>query len=180
MPAPTDTARTIVVTDLGDPDIVINGNEIDATVQLAYQLFEGAGLVAPDAVIRFHRTTPACNGYYQSHADASPTVEVCYTSENPQGLDIQRLRVLSHELAHAYVEPRLDRPTRVALLDLLGLERWTGDEWQELGSEHAAEVLVWGMLDGQYRLHDRLEALDRSTLDTVYGLLTGADAGATG
>ena len=34
-------------------------------------------------------------------------------------------------------------------MELRGLEQWRGDaaDWHDLGAEHAAEIMVWGLMD---------------------------------
>jgi hypothetical protein len=54
-----------------------------------------------------------------------------------------------HELAHIWLESRLDAADRGWYLEPTGLSTWLGAEviWSERGGERAAEVLMWGLLD---------------------------------
>jgi hypothetical protein len=60
------------------------------------------------------------------------------------------------------------------MMTLLGLESWTGAPWEQNGSWYAAEILMWGLIDGE--VIPRL--LDASTedLDAAFNLLTSAAA----
>ena len=55
-----------------------------------------------------------------------------------------------HELGHAWILDYTDGPARSRLLDLSGRETWDDPAaaWHLRGSEYAAEVLAWGLLDG--------------------------------
>lgn len=168
---PAAPAPVAMPDELDDDELLI--------LRATRRLYERAGLEFPHAEIRFHPDTAPCrgyNGYYQGFSDGTQRVDVCHSDDSAQFADIQRTRILWHELAHAYLELRLDAATKSAFLEVYGLESWSDGDWDVLGSEYAAETLVWGISGGSYRLHSRLHAVECETLATGYEILTGNDA----
>ena len=151
--------------------------EEQQTVAATQRLYQAWGLEFPNVPIRFHAdSTTACDGeagLYQVWADGRATVDVCYPGDNVEIGDIMRDRVLWHEVAHAYIEPRTDEATKAAFLDELGLQAWSDTDWDQRGGENAAEILVWGMSDGRYHL--TLEDIDCETKSAGFEILTGLE-----
>ena len=60
-----------------------------------------------------------------------------------------------HELAHAWDRQSLTDERRAEFLRLRRLDAsgatTTRSVWDERGAEHAAEVMVWGLMDRPYR-----------------------------
>lgn len=155
-----------------DPEVAA---EETAAVDAARESYADAGLEFPDVAIRFHEDSANClghDGYYLLYVDGTATIDVCYPRQDPDVRHIPRARTLWHELAHAYIEPRIDHDTETALLHLLGLADWDEGNWGELGKENAAEILVWGIGDGRYRPREVVE-FDCPTKAAAYKLLTG-------
>lgn len=151
-------------------------------VNAAQQMFVEAGFEFPDVDIEFHDDKAACrgmDGWYEKVGERTATVDVCYQRSGPDVDHIGRARMLWHELGHAYLEPRLDGATKAALLELVGLEAWSGGAWTERGGEYATEILIWGIRDGRYRTNTRLQELDDATLAAGFTLLTGLEAPST-
>ncbi len=149
--------------------------EETAAVNAARQRYTDAGLEFPDVDIRFHGDPAYCygnDGYYRLWFDGTATIDVCYPQADPDIRHIPRTRTLWHELAHAYIEPRIDEATKAALLELLYLPDWDEGSWSELGKENAAEILVWGIAGGRYKPWDVTE-FDCPTKAAAYTLLTG-------
>lgn len=146
--------------------------EVVASLQRLYEVW---GLEFPDASIRFHAdSTVECKGQgglYREWATGPATVDVCYPGDDPKIGDIMRANVLLHELGHAYIESQADEATKASFLDALGLESWTGGEWDEQGAEYAADILVWGMMTGRHRL--MVPDLDCETKSAGFTILTG-------
>ena len=51
-----------------------------------------------------------------------------------------------HELAHTWDYEMLAQDRRDAFLDVRGLNAWRDGDWHERGSEHSAEIIVWGII----------------------------------
>lgn len=89
-------------------------------------------------------------------------------------------RSLLHELAHAWdqTSPDLTEADRKRFLELRGLERWSDRslEWPYRGEEQAAEILVWGLLQGEVPIPTRVGDVgdqDTASLTAAFRLLTG-------
>jgi hypothetical protein len=138
--------------------------------------YEAAGFEFPVVDIRFHTDLAACEGYsghYVWFAGQTPTADICYDRLDLEGGHIGRARILWHEIAHAYLEPRVDDATRAALLDLVGYEEWSTGDWGERGGEYAAEIFLWGMKDGRYQEHPVLAEVDCEVKAAGFTMLTG-------
>jgi hypothetical protein len=82
---------------------------------------------------------------------------------------------LVHELAHIWTRHHADDATRERFLELRGLEGWSDREleWAERGSEQAAEIMMWGLMDDSVDLF-RLGRPACEELEAAYQLLTGS------
>lgn len=132
--------------------------------------FASAGLGDPGVVaVRFDTTDPWCATRYATvaHAADGSTVAIC------AGVEPVR-HVLLHEFAHAWSFHHLDAATRAAFLDQRGLTTWAGEDVpaHRSGSEHAAEVIAWG-LSGDRGPVLRLPDRTCDSLAAAFGLLTG-------
>jgi hypothetical protein len=80
-----------------------------------------------------------------------------------------------HEFAHAWTHENLTQGQLDAFLTMRGLQRWNeaGDEWAERGTEHAAEIITWG-LNRRCDPRHMLEGEGHGSLTTAFELLTGA------
>ncbi len=85
-------------------------------------------------------------------------------------------RFVLHELAHAWIDATLDESARQRFTDHVGLEVWSDKSvpWRERAAEHAAETIMWGLMDRDinpfqigYRKPDQLT--------DGFRLLTGTD-----
>lgn len=102
--------------------------------------------------------------------DDGSVIDICTTQTR-----FADQRMVLHELSHAWVEQFVDEERREEFRDLRGWTYWRNHEeapWHENGSEQAAEILLWGLIDRPTRIihiHDRsCEALERG-----YRVLTG-------
>jgi hypothetical protein len=79
-----------------------------------------------------------------------------------------------HELGHAWLLDQADQATRSSLLEASGLTTWSNLSvpWQERGSEYAAEVLAWGLLDERIPMV-RIGNPECSELTEAFEILTG-------
>jgi hypothetical protein len=145
-----------------------------ALLDWALDLFADAGLALPPIDVVGHRTDQPCRGRTGMHRfeDGRSRIDLCTADAGP----VEEFVVL-HELAHAWDRNALTSARREAFLALRGLEVWRDDDpdrWHELGAEHAAEILVWGLMDRPVRIV-RLEANSCADLLAGYRVLTGAE-----
>ncbi len=130
-------------------------------VEWAFGLFETAGLSLPPVLIRFHNGEGPCEGNMGTLrylADGSPVIRVCADHDEPQVRDRWRRQSLLHELAHAWEMTELDDATRRRFERLRGLDHWNDstEEWSARATEHAAEIITWGLIDFTWRFGEGL------------------------
>ena len=159
-------------------------SETDAAAyEWTQNLFTAAGFEFPTAIVEFHRDDEACGGARGrtrfGAADETATILVCATHHNPEVEDIWRQRTLLHELAHAWVDQNVDEAPTAAFMELRGTEVWSAREqaWQDRATEHAAEILMWGIQDGDYEVDFRIDNTGCEQLSSGYELLTGVVVG---
>jgi len=117
-----------------------------AAVTWALERYEGAGLRHLPAVeIHLHASDAGCRGelgYYRAGR-----IDLCTAASSEP---YQRKFAL-HELAHAWTAAHLDSGTGARFLELRGLGGWnaSGDPWKERGIEQAAEIVAWGLGEGE-------------------------------
>ncbi|MCP3994600.1 MAG: DUF3387 domain-containing protein [bacterium] len=144
-------------------------DEVDALVEEALDLFSAAGLDLPEIDIIGFDSIDECFGRSGAaiHSDRRTEIHLCV-----DGTGIADDWVVIHELAHAWDHNTLDSTTRQAFLDLRGLDSWRDGEWHERGAEHAAEIIVWGLIDRSVK-PGRINQNSCSELLTGYETLTG-------
>ncbi len=81
-----------------------------------------------------------------------------------------------HEIGHAWAANNLTDSQREAFVDSQGLGAWSNKEtpWNERGSEHAAEIVAWGLGEG----HGRPRWIPNNDLDSLteaFQQLTGTE-----
>ncbi|MGH8935915.1 MAG: hypothetical protein ACRDXD_06580 [Acidimicrobiia bacterium] len=137
-----------------------------ARLEAALGMFEAAGLSVGSTEVRFVEPgVGGCGdgwvGQYRSRWPRS-VVTVCTDSQ----------RTLVHELAHVWVDHHLSRRDQERLVELWRLPAWRGEgvAWGERASEHAAEIIVWGVIPGAV---PRVPETDPDMLSTAYIRLTG-------
>jgi hypothetical protein len=116
-------------------------------VEWGLDRFRDAGLPLPAMVITGHDDDASCEGNSGLYLPNDP-VEVHLCTPGPVDSRPARLTTL-HELAHAWAESQLSSDERAAFLELRGLDVWYDGRLppHERGSEHAAEVVSWGLMD---------------------------------
>jgi hypothetical protein len=135
--------------------------------------FRAAGLSVAGVDVVFSLDAEQCSGHLgvYRHRDGEHKVWIC----NP---DTKRRRLtLMHELAHAWAAEHLSDSGREEFLDARGLSAWNGPgvAWAERGTEHAAEIIAWGVSSGPCWLLPRAEIGDRDPVNLTIQLkiLTG-------
>jgi hypothetical protein len=143
-----------------------------ALMEWGLSRFEAAGLELPALDIAFHDDKQPCHGFFGLYRGASPPeVDIC-------GFNWDRFlpmpkKVVLHELAHAWSAEHLTEADRSAFLQMRGLMSWGDDQlpWAEQGSEQAAEIIAWALMDGPVSL-SMTQGTDDVSMAAAYELLT--------
>ena len=83
--------------------------------------------------------------------------------------------ILLHELAHAWEAHNLPKQRRQPFMALRSdVDSWAGAgvPWHQRGSEHAANVVAWGLLEDPYPI-SRTYPNDPDSLIEAFRVLTG-------
>jgi hypothetical protein len=143
-----------------------------AIVEWAVERYAAAGLALGPFAVVAHDSTEPCLGRPAAHTvvDGRSVVHLCAVQDRP----VAEWTML-HELGHAWDVAALTEPRREAFLEVRSLVAWRNDDperWAERGAEHAAEVLVWGLMDRPVRLV-RFSDTSCVQLLTAFVVLTG-------
>ena len=139
----------------------------------AVDLFDRADLRLPPLLFEYHGDdTAACGGWRGAHrrVDGRSVIHICTSRPG----NVTAALVL-HEMAHAWASVDLPDDRKAEFQALRGWTEWRNHAelaWHENGSEQAAEIIVWGLIDrpvGILTINDTgCEALDAG-----YRALTG-------
>jgi hypothetical protein len=141
----------------------------------AFERFDQAGLDLPPLSLSFHDDRAACGGNFGYYHSGDPArIDIC--GFNRDRFLVTPKKTLLHELAHAWGYQTLDSEIRNRFLDLRGLHTWQDDSvsWQEHGTEHAAEVIAWGLMDEELFLTS-ISGTEPHQLAEAFVLLTGRE-----
>jgi hypothetical protein len=151
----------------------IHGADADdeAAVDWALRRFRTAGLRnLPPLEVHLHRSSEACNGglglYHMSRIDLCTK-----DSSEPYAR-----RFALHEIAHAWTETNVAATTAHRFMEVRGVEAWNDERfpWKERGTEQAAEIIAWGLGEGE--IAPLLsEPMRTAALADLYELLTGRE-----
>ena len=141
----------------------------ERAVDWALHRYREAGLGnLPSLEVYLHRDHAACNGglglYYAGRID------LC-TEDSSE--PYQRKFAL-HEIAHAWTEANVDDEVLDRFMQVRGVTSWNDRSfpWKERGTEQAAEIITWGLGEGQ--IAPQLPGMVSSTtLIDMFELLTG-------
>ena len=144
-----------------------------ALTEWALARFEQAGLELPPISIAFHDDKEPCHGNIGFFRSGSPAlIDIC-------GFNWDRFvpaakHTLLHELGHAWTQQTLTDEAREAFLTLRDLPTWGDDrfEWSEQGSEQAAEIIAWALIDQDVQLS--IGNASPEALAQAYVRLTGS------
>lgn len=141
----------------------------ERTVDWAVRRYAEAGLQGlPELDIYLHTSHEGCRGnlgYYHRGR-----IDLCTKDSS----EAYARKFALHEMAHAWVETHLDAQTRERFLGLQQVGNWNdlNQPWKERGTEQAAEVIAWGLGEGE--VSPLLpEPPDTANLIAAYVLLTG-------
>jgi hypothetical protein len=159
-------ARTVTV--VGE----INPLE-STTLDWALDRYETAGISLPPFTIEF-AGPDGCNGSTAIAIQSEPMPQVIMCAELTTSKDLVLKRTMLHEIAHIWAAEAIDQATKASFLTLRGLETWGSRDvpWHERGSEQAAEIMTWALIDREL-LMATLADHDPDDLAAGYELLTG-------
>lgn len=130
-----------------------------------------AGLDVPESHVYFHSGRDNCRGHLGLHIveDGIHRIDICAPAER------DRARAVLHEFAHAWVRDSLSPGDRETFLVERNLDVWneSGVPWEDLGTEHAAEIIRWGLSE-HCPVLGRIGLDGDATLGTAFETLTGA------
>lgn len=131
--------RTLDVVRLHDPNL-----QREEMLDWALKRYRAAGLQVPAIDVYFHGDSSGCGGNLGYTRNGR--VDLCVRL----AMEHQPLRIVLHELAHAWAEVGLDDETRARFMRLRNLPGWnvTSDDWKVRGTEQAAEIVAWALGDG--------------------------------
>ncbi len=158
-----DTTETATVTVIGATD------DEQALVDWAISRYQTAGLELPALIVTFHDTQDGCRGYKGYYNHATGTVDFC----NRDSADPRR--TMLHELGHAWSFEHMDGDHQHAFTESRGLDTWhdTDTAWWQMGQEHAAEIIAWGLQDDNEYQSVWLHLEDCTDLAAAFTTLTG-------
>lgn len=140
-------------------------------VSWALERYRLAGLDVPQSHVRFHSGRDNCRGHLGLHIveDGTHRIDVCVPAER------DRERAVLHEFAHAWVRDNLSAADREAFLVERNLDAWNDSDvpWEQRGTEHAAEIIRWGLSE-RCPILGRIGMGDHEELSTAFETLTGA------
>ena len=145
------------------------------------EVFEKAGFELPNFQVAFYTDSEPCQGYMGLHwidEVGVSIINVCATHDNPMVETAHRFRTLMHEAAHAWVEQTISDETKADFLAIRGLVEWSDPskaDWADLGAEHSAEVLTWGLVEN-YNVHVLIDQDTPEELAPAFAVLTGTAA----
>ena len=153
--------------------LVIHGADTaqERTIDWSIRRYREAGLAGlPDLEVYLHRSRDACNGGIGLYH--AGRIDLCTEDSS----DPYRRKFALHEMAHAWTEANVDTAVLERFMDVRGIAAWNDRslDWKERGTEQAAEIITWGLGEGQ--IAPLLpEATNAPTLARLYELLTGRE-----
>jgi hypothetical protein len=149
--------------------------DVRQVVDWAVGRFEAAGMELPALRVVYHGDdADPCAGYLGVHrqVDDVHRIELC-TSLRGRVMEV----LVLHEMAHAWIEREVGDDAREQFRQLRGWTHWRDHAavaWHENGSEQAAEILAWGLLDRPMQVV-RIHEASCEDLVVGYRTLTGVE-----
>jgi hypothetical protein len=182
-PIPDDPRRVTATVAIGSDEVqIVNGSDAQRDlVAWAIGRYTDAGLPPPTPRSVAFPPSATCVLVAGLAVDTGEGVDLqlCFgqaeACADPDCTPTLTARsTLIHELGHVWTVQHADETTRAEFLELRGLEDWNGPDlaWDERGTEHAAEILAWGLLDEPY-LSARLPDDQCAELADAFEVLTG-------
>lgn len=119
-------------------------SEQEAAITWALDLYDRSGLELPPIEFVGEEDREACYGRdgMAKPTDAGALITICAAE-----IGNAQEWVVLHEIAHAWDYHSLEDETRTQFLTLRGHAAWREGKWHERGSENAAEIIAWGLID---------------------------------
>lgn len=155
----------------------------DALVTATYERFDSAGLqLSSEIAVSFHSTLDKCNGNLGLHTTENnhARIRICWSHEDPFVQGVLREQALVHEMAHAWIAANVNDAQRQAFVELTNSDSWglAASLWEERGTERAADLLTWALLDPSVLFVD-VDRAPCTTWHEAYQLLTGLPSDGT-
>jgi hypothetical protein len=147
--------------------------EFTGAATWAMDLFDQAGFELPPIRYVFHGDAPErCSGRAGKHhrVEGVSVIEICTAD-----LSFPAQRMVLHETAHAWIDHTVTDERRASFQQLRGWTYWRDYDaaaWHENGTEQAAEIMVWGLIDRPLAMV-RIDQNSCDELDAGYRALTG-------
>ena len=180
------TTPTEPVTIDGKTVTVYNGTRaLNDALEWGLQRFATAGMEIPQvASATFTVQSDFCDDIRAQYLRAEAGVELEFCMDEGSACwdeDCSELlpgwsAVVLHEIAHAWLDTHLDVIDTERFLDHVGLETWRDPNlpWDEIGVEHAADTIAWGLMDRDIEML-RIGQPTSEQLAEGFGILTGID-----
>lgn len=182
VPSARSLERSHVVEVEGSAVELYNGTDTVAELlQWSMGRFEDAGLPPPQVAAIYVQTATSClEGSAWSHTGGeSAHIRLCLEEDElAEDGDLSTLGKVTmlHELGHVWAAENMSDEDRQDFVSERGLSAWNDQTvaWELRGSEHAAEILAWGLAEQAYELV-RLGESDCPQLVAAFRSLTGVD-----
>jgi hypothetical protein len=140
-------------------------------VTFAIARFETQGLDLGEVRIEFRPSPTDCDGKTGYYTIETGVVTICGRDE----------KTLFHELAHHWAYSNLSLDDMDTFSEAMGLASWNDQThpWGQRGTEYAAEVIAWALMERPPTIRF-LEESREGSLETVFRLLTIPDVTAEG
>ncbi len=171
-PVPVDGARVVGAEQVRSNPSGVRWGE-PSLAKWARTRFSSAGLVLPPVRISIHATKEPCNGNtgLSIHGGSVESVELCPA---PDAGEVVAKRAVLHELAHVWARSALTDEQREAFAAYRNCPSWSGGRWAERGSEHAAEIIAWTLMDRELTMIT-IPDHEPGQLAEAYRFLTGME-----
>jgi hypothetical protein len=153
------------------PALTVHGADAaqEAAIDWALHRFGAAGLEGmPPLDVFLHASRETCRGALGRYK--AGRIDLC-TKESSEPY---ARKFALHEMAHAWVEANIHADAMERFMEQRGLAAWnsTSEPWKERGSEQMAEIITWGLGEGE--IAPLLpEIPDAATLTGLYASITG-------
>ncbi len=172
LPAPSELrawyADYPAASDIDGARIYADGADAVAEVRWALDRFEDAGLALPHVEVWMHDDLSGCRSNDGSLVVGYTTVR----SDRRVVYSCGTRFTLLHELGHVFVNEHLSDAERDAFTRTRRADAWRADEWSRSASEHAADVIAWGLHPEHVR-PSRTLPNDDASLGEAFVMLTG-------
>lgn len=175
-----------IVSERGQTIEIQGGAMIASLTQWALGRFATARLEEPQVpIIVLAPEDPSCvglTGLFRENAEGRSIViclnseRICEFPDSPAGFRVPARSCILHELAHAWLADNLTQADRDAFLARSPVDHWhePGGAWDTQGVEHAAEVIMWGLMDELLPLY-RIDDPPCTELGAMFRVLTNVE-----